>query len=88
MLFGSIINIMIPLTLPWSFFMIELGVRNYQTKLNSVFYLILFFVVLVFPIYYFFELLQEKSKKQASVRKENLKTRLIANNQIKANEKR
>ena len=74
MLFGSIINIMIPLTLPWSFFMIELGVRNYQTKLNSVFYLILFFVVLVFPIYYFFELLQEKSKKQASVRKENLKT--------------
>jgi hypothetical protein len=70
MMYGYIISIIIPLTLPWSFFMMDLGVRNFKTKLNAACYLVLYFVGLFFPIYYFFDLLQDREKKLISDRKE------------------
>ena len=60
MIFGHIINIIMPLTLPWTFMMLDSGVRNFKTKLNAACYLILYFVGVFFPIYYFFDLLQER----------------------------
>jgi hypothetical protein len=60
MIFGQIINIMIPLTLPWTFVMMDTGLRNFKTKINAICYILLFFVGLFFPIYYFFHLLQER----------------------------
>lgn len=62
MIFGNIINIILPLTLPWTFFLLESGVRNFGTKMNSACYIILYFVGLVFPIYYFFDLLQDREQ--------------------------
>ena len=60
MFFGQTINMIIPVTIPWTFFMMETGVRNFSTKLNAVCYLLLYFVGLFFPIYYLFDLLQER----------------------------
>ena len=54
MIFGHVINIIMPLTLPWTFVMLQNGVRNFGTKINAATYLILYFLGLVFPIYYFF----------------------------------
>ena len=62
MIYGHIINIMAPLVLPWTFVMLEAGVRNFQTKLSCVCNILIFFMALVFPVYYFFELLAEKEK--------------------------
>ena len=59
MAYGQMIGIMMPLTLPWTFIM-QVGLRNFGTKMNTVFYLILHFFILVFPIGYLFELLQER----------------------------
>ena len=57
---GHFINIIMPLTLLWSFIVLQAGVRNFNTKLNAVCYIFLFFLGLFFPIYYFFELLQQR----------------------------
>ena len=45
---------MIPVTLPWTFVMMEMGVRNVKSKLSVACNILLFFIALVFPIYYFF----------------------------------
>jgi len=63
MIFGQIINVIMPLTLPWTFFMLNSGVRNFNTKMNSVLYFAIYFFGLLFPVYYFFELLLERKKK-------------------------
>ena len=51
---GQIINVMTPLVLPWSFMMLEMGVRNFKTKICAVCHIFSFFMGLVFPIYYLF----------------------------------
>ena len=63
MIFGQVINFMMPLILPWTFLMLEGGIRNFSSKINVASYLVLYFIGLVFPIYYFFELLEEREKK-------------------------
>jgi hypothetical protein len=57
----QIINIIAPVALPWTFCMLSMGVRNFRSKANAACYLVIYFLALVFPIYYFFELLQERS---------------------------
>jgi hypothetical protein len=53
----QIINIIAPVALPWTFCMLSMGVRNFRSKASAACYLVIYFVALVFPIYYFFELL-------------------------------
>lgn len=60
MIYFQIVNLMVPLVLPWTFVMIEAGVRDYKSKLSSACYLVIFFMSLVFPIYYLFDMLQER----------------------------
>ena len=60
MISGHIINIIMPLVLPWTFIMLDACVRNFRTKLNAACYILLYFLGLFYPIYYFFELLQER----------------------------
>ena len=60
MISGHVVNVLLPFTLPWTFIMLSSGVKNFNTKINAVCYLILYFLGLFFPIYYFFELLQER----------------------------
>ena len=60
MISGHVVNIIMPLTLPWTFIIMQTGVRNIGTKINAVCYIILYFLGLFFPIYYLFELLQER----------------------------
>ena len=62
MIYGHVINVIFPLTLHWTFFMMNTGLRNFRTKLNMVAYLIIFFLGVFFPIYYFFELLGEREQ--------------------------
>ena len=57
MIYGHIINVMMPIILPWTFMMLEGGIRNFQAKINVASYLVLYFLGIFFPIYYFFELL-------------------------------
>lgn len=54
MISGHLLNLIMPLTLLWSFIVLQAGVRNFNTKLNAVCYIFLFFLGLFFPIYYFF----------------------------------
>jgi uncharacterized membrane protein YqaE (UPF0057 family) len=61
MISGNLINIMSPLILPWSFILMQAGVRDCQTKINTIAYLLVFFMVLVFSIYYFLTLLSARS---------------------------
>ena len=66
-----------PIILPWTFLMLKGGVRDFQTKINVAAYLGLFFLGIFFPIYYFFELLEEREKilieERNAVRKEYYK---------------
>ena len=62
---------MIPIVLPWTFVMMEAGVRNFKTKLSVASNILLFFIVLVFPIYYFFELLTNREKELIRERMES-----------------
>lgn len=62
---------MIPIVLPWTFVMMEAGVRNFKTKLSVASNILLFFIVLVFPIYYFFELLANREKELIRERMES-----------------
>ena len=57
MIYGQVINIMSPLTLPWTFAILKAGVRNVRTKLSATCNILIFFMAFVFPIYYFFDLL-------------------------------
>ena len=57
MISGQVINIVMPLTLPWTFMMLENGIKNVRTKLNAACYLLIYYLGLLFPIYYFFEML-------------------------------
>ena len=54
MIHGHIINLMIPFTLPWTYVMLESGVRNFKTKISGACSIFSFFIGVVFPIYYFF----------------------------------
>ena len=58
MIIGHVVNLILPFTLPWTFVMINVGFKNFNTKLNAACYILLFFLCLFFPIYFFFELLQ------------------------------
>ena len=60
MIHGHIINLMMPFVLPWTFVMLESGVRNFKTKISGACSIFSFFIGVVFPIYYFFELLEER----------------------------
>ena len=60
MIYGQFINIMTQLILPWIFLMFSTS-RNLYTKGNLAVYLFLFFIGMLFPIYYLFELLRERS---------------------------
>ena len=62
MIYGHVINLMMPLTLPWTFFMLKSGVRNFKDKINAACYIVLYFMAVFFPIFYLFELMQEKEK--------------------------
>ena len=59
-IYGELINVMGPLILPWTFLMVDVGVRDFKNKLNVVGNFVIFFFGLIFPIYYFFDLLQER----------------------------
>ena len=72
-IYGQLINMMGPLILPWTFVMVDMGVRDFKNKLNVVGNFVIFFFGLVFPIYYFFELLQERESMLISDRKKERK---------------
>ena len=73
LIYGQLINVMGPLILPWTFVMIDSGVRDFKTKVNIVGNFVIFFFGLVFPIYYFFELLSERETMLIKERKEEQK---------------
>jgi hypothetical protein len=58
LIYGQIINIMAPIVLPWAFLILKSGLRDRSSKINTTVYYLVFFICLVFPIYYFFDLLQ------------------------------
>ena len=60
MIHGQVINLLAPLVLPWTFVMLETGVRNVRNKLATMVAILVFFMGVIFPFVYFFELLQEK----------------------------
>ena len=60
MIYGQIINVMAPLILPWTFLLLDAGVRDFRTKINAVGNILIFFIGVIFPIYYFFDLLGER----------------------------
>jgi hypothetical protein len=62
---------MAPLVLPWTFVMLDCGVRDFKNKLNAVGNFLFFFMGLVFPIYYLFELLQDKENELIKARRED-----------------
>jgi hypothetical protein len=64
MFYGQIINSMVPLILPWSYIMVQAGVRNVQTKISTAIYSIIFFISIAFPIYYMLDLVLEEKKRQ------------------------
>ena len=69
MIYGQIINVMSPLVLPWTFVILEAGVRDFKTKISAVCNILVFFMALVFPFYYFFELLGERENLLIAERK-------------------
>lgn len=42
--------------------MLEAGVRNVKTKFSMTCHILIFFMSLVFPIYYLFEMLQDREE--------------------------
>ena len=56
----QITNIFGPLLLPWTFLLMNAGVNNFGTKMNMIAYLIIFFMGIIFPVVYFFDLLAER----------------------------
>ena len=68
MIYGQIINLMMPLTLPWSFMLIKSGITSIRSKLSMVLFLALFFVCAVFPIYYLLELIYQEKRIKTSKR--------------------
>ena len=55
--------------------MIDTGVRDFKNKFNIVGNFVIFFFGLVFPIYYFFELLQERENLLINERNKNKRER-------------
>ena len=70
MISGQVVNLMVPLILPWSFMMMDLGVRDFNSKLNAIGYILIYFMGLVFPIFYLFELCSEREGLLIQERKE------------------
>lgn len=62
MIYGQVVNVMIQLTLPWTFLLFCLNSYSYKGKFNSLCYLFLFFISLIFPFIHLFELLREREK--------------------------
>jgi len=61
--------------------MLENGVRNFKTKMNSLLYFVLYFFGLLFPVYYFLELLLDRKKKLLEERDRKVdKSRTKTNN--------
>ena len=54
MVSGQVINFTLPLTLPWTFLMLEVGMKDFKSKINAMCYILIFFWGLFLPIYYFF----------------------------------
>lgn len=73
MVFGQIINIIMPSTLPWSFILLQSGARNFSAKLNFLLYYFVLFLSVLFPIYYFFSLLE--TQKAQIIDKRNAKAK-------------
>ena len=73
MYYFQLTNILLPLTLPWTFMMLQSGVRNGQGKMNQLGYIMIYFVALVFPIYYFFDLLRDREGELIKERDDKLK---------------
>lgn len=73
MLFGQIISMLVPSVLPWSFVLLKCGARNFSTKVNFLLNYLCLFVSIVFPIYYFFSLVEGQKvqllEKKASISK-------------------
>jgi len=63
MIYFQIVNNMVPLVLPWSFIIATSNTKDYKAKQSGIVYLFIFFMALFFPIYYIFDLLQERHKK-------------------------
>lgn len=60
MIFGQIICLVQSIVLPWAFVVIKGGVRNIKTKLNLIFYIVLFLLSVLIPFYYFLEMIFDK----------------------------
>jgi hypothetical protein len=72
LIYGQLINMMASLVLPWSFIMLQSGSRDSFSKINAISFTLVFFVVLVFPIYYFFQLVLEKKRQLIQRRQDEL----------------
>jgi hypothetical protein len=74
MISGQVINNIMPLTLPWIFFISQSGSYHFLCKANSAIYFIFFLGFgILFPIYYFFELLSRRERGLLSWRIEKKK---------------
>lgn len=56
LIYGQIINSLIPFALPWSFILIKTGFLQFSDKINLVIFSCCLFVAIVFPFFYFFNL--------------------------------
>ena len=56
LIYGQIINSLIPFVLPWSFILIKTGFLQFSDKINLAIFSCCLFVAIVFPFFYFFNL--------------------------------
>ena len=63
MVSGHVINLIMPFTLPWTFMMLEGGIKNFGTKVNAACYFLIYFIGVYFPIVSFFEMLGKREAK-------------------------
>jgi hypothetical protein len=59
---GQIVAVMIGIAIPWRF-ILQTATVNFMDKINTVVYSVFFFMVVSFPWFYLFELLQRRRKK-------------------------
>ena len=62
MVYGQLINMMIQLTLPWSFLMLCANCGNFAGKANNGLFVLLFFLGLCFPFVFLLGLLCKREK--------------------------
>ena len=74
MVFGQIINIIMPSTLPWSFILLQSGAPSFPAKINFILYYFVLFLSVLFPIYYFFSLLETQRRQIIEKRKSIIKS--------------